>query len=723
MKVLFRTDASLQIGSGHVTRCLTLAHALGQRGANCRFACRALEGNMLEQIRHHGFEVLVLPSDSSASIEMVADKKTLDHAHWLGVCWEVDAEQTIEALVNSRPDWLVVDHYALDAHWESMLRPHCDRIMAVDDLADRDHDCDLLLDQNLIAEMDHRYDNRVSPDCVRLLGPGYALLQSEYAELHPRTPPRTGSVHRILVYFGGADKHNLTGQTIRAFCTLDRPDIILDVVINPGSPNAADVRELTKNRSNIILHETLPSLAPLMLKADLAIGAGGATSWERCCLGLPSLIITIAENQKPIAAELDRKRLVHWLGHHDTVNEFSLTNALKDALDAQRMADWSNRCRNMVDAKGTERVASIVSLNPSTPLKARPAYVDDEELLLKWVNDPLVRDSSFSSDVIAPEEHRAWLYKRLRDPDKCRVYIVETAEGLPIGQVRFELTNDIWEIGFALDPAVRDKALGKKLLQAAIKGFRQSISGVLVFGRVKKDNAVSRKVFEDFTFTPEREKVEEGKAIAICSDSDSWMNEYIPGLLLGWLATGHQCVWVHSSTDLPGGDLCFYLSYGRIVDQCFRRKYKHNLVVHESELPKGKGWSPVTWQILEGCNRIPVVLIEADEHVDSGVVYAQRWIEFEGDELVDEIRNAQAEATFELCRWFVGGYPKSAEQFQYQQGEESFYPHRGEADSELNLAEPLSDQFNLLRVVDNQRYPAFFTLSGNKYFVRVSRSE
>jgi UDP-2,4-diacetamido-2,4,6-trideoxy-beta-L-altropyranose hydrolase len=506
MKVLFRTDASLQIGSGHVMRCLTLAHTLRQRGADCRFVCRALEGNMLERIRHEGFEVLALPTDSNASIELAADDETLDHADWLGTRWEVDAEQTIKALDDSRPDWLVVDHYALDAHWESMFRPHCDRIMVIDDLADRNHDCDLLLDQNLIADMDHRYDSCVSSNCARLLGPGYALLQSEYAELHSRTPPRTGLVQRILVYFGGVDKHNLTGRTIAAFFALDRLDIMLDVVINPASPNAAVVREQTQDHTNITLHETLPSLAPLMLKADLAIGAGGATSWERCCLGLPSLAITLAENQKPIAAELDKQHLVHWLGHHDTVSELSLKIALQDELNAEGMADWSNRCRNMVDAKGTERVASIVSLNSNTQLKTRLAYVDDEDLLLKWANDPLARLNSFDPKVIAPEEHRAWFYKRLRDPDNCRMYIVETAEGLPIGQVRFDLTDDSWEIGFALDAVARGRGLGKNLLQAAMKGFRQSMSGALVFGRVKEDNLPSRKVFEDLAFRPEEEK-------------------------------------------------------------------------------------------------------------------------------------------------------------------------------------------------------------------------
>jgi len=281
---------------------------------------------------------------------------------------------------------------------------------------------------------------------------------------------------------------------------------MLDVVINPASPNAAAIRKQAKDHTNIALHEPLPSLAPLMLKADLAIGAGGATSWERCCLGLPSLVITLAENQKPIATELDRQRLVHWLGHHDTVSESSLTTALKDVFDAECMWDWSNRCRDTVDAKGTERVVATILLNSNTQLKARLACVDDEDLLLQWANAPLVRQNAFSPSVITPEEHRAWFYKRLRDPDNCRIYVVETIEGLPIGQVRFELTDDGWEIDFALDAVARGRGLGKNLLQAAIKGFRQSISGALVFGRVKKDNVPSRKVFEGLTFTPEEEK-------------------------------------------------------------------------------------------------------------------------------------------------------------------------------------------------------------------------
>ena len=211
-------------------------------------------------------------------------------------------------------------------------------------------------------------------------------------------------------------------------------------------------------------------------------------------------------------------------------------------------------------------------------------------------------------------------------------------------------------------------------------------------------------------------------SIAVCSDADSWINQYIPTLLESWLNAGHRCIWSHHARHLPEGDVCFYLSYGRIVDESIRSKYQNNLVVHESALPQGKGWSPLTWQILEGKQHIPVTLIEAAEDVDSGVIYAQEWLDFEGHELVDELREQQASATLNLCRWFVDHYPQSAMQGVGQVGEESFYPRRKPVDSKLDLEKSLMEQFNVLRVVDNTRYPAFFEASGCKYVINVIKS-
>ncbi len=186
---------------------------------------------------------------------------------------------------------------------------------------------------------------------------------------------------------------------------------------------------------------------------------------------------------------------------------------------------------------------------------------------------------------------------------------------------------------------------------------------------------------------------------------------------------GFRCTWVHNANELIVGGVCFYLSYGKIVGEEVLAKFKHNLVVHESDLPKGKGWSPLTWQILEGKNTIPVTLFEADVKVDSGVIYAQEWLEFDGTELIDELRQAQAEATIRLCREFVANYPQSTTLGKQQIGEETFYRRRTPKDSELDLNKTLAEQINLLRVVDNTNYPAYFVYKDTVYYLQVCKRD
>lgn len=354
MRIVFRTDASLQIGTGHVVRCLTLAKALRSRGAECRFICREHIGNLIEQIQQDGFKCSRLPIPKSQVNDVT--ESALAHAAWIGATWQHDAHETIHALGGELADWLIIDHYGLEKRWESTLRPHAKKMMVIDDLADRYHECDVLLDQNLVANMETRYQGLLPAGCTTLLGPKYALLQPEYAELHPRTPPRTGPVKRILVFFGGADQHNLTERTISAFLNLKRDDIELDVVINPNSPHASKIRAQVQSYANINVHGALPSLAPLIQQADLAVGAAGATSWERCCLGLPSLVLTLAENQKPIALELHDRRLVRWLGHYDEVEDEILGNELRTAVEDQSLESWSQACMSVIDGTGIKRV-------------------------------------------------------------------------------------------------------------------------------------------------------------------------------------------------------------------------------------------------------------------------------------------------------------------------------------------------------------------------------
>ena len=340
-------------------RCLTLASALREHGAAISFICRNHDGHLCHLIEKRGFSVSRLSTPRAET----QGKHRSTYAVCSASSWQEDAEQTRAAIgaLGVEPDWLVVDHYNLDQRWESALRTSADRIMVIDDLADRKHDCDLLLDQNLVGHLSTRYVGKVPATCGVLLGLSYALLQPIYAELHDRVPPRDGAVRRILVFMGGADQDNLTGRALAAFLSLDRPDIDVDVVFPTGSPCAQAVREQAAGHANVHLHCDLPTLAPLMAQADVAIGAAGATSWERLCLGLPALVITAADHQRPLADEQQRRGLIRWLGHHDQVTESTVKQALEELIEQGLDVKWSNRCHATVDGRGVQRVCEALS--------------------------------------------------------------------------------------------------------------------------------------------------------------------------------------------------------------------------------------------------------------------------------------------------------------------------------------------------------------------------
>lgn len=500
MRVAFRTDASRTIGTGHVVRCMTLADALRVRGASAIFVCREHEGHLCDLIEERGFTVNRLPAAGGGA----QSENSPTHAGWLGASWEEDAEQTRAAIetLGAKPDWLVVDHYALDRRWESRLRACVGRVMAIDDLADRAHDCDLLLDQNLAGEMHSRYAGKIPAARVALLGPEYALLQPVYAELHDRARRRAGPVRRIFMFFSGVDGGNVVCRALAAFLRLDRPDIEVDVVIGAGDPHEKTLRLQAQGHGNIHLHGRLPTLAPLMARADLAIGASGTASWERLCLGLPALVVTLAENQRAVADEMNRRGLIRWLGHRDEVTESVFFQELNELARQGMDEDWSARCLATVDGRGVKRVCAALIVTATAPLEVRRAGPEDEALLLEWANDPTVRRNAFSPERISAATHRIWFRDRLGNPDGCRLYIVETTDGVPLGQVRFERSEEIWEIHYALGPAFRGRGLGRRMLEAALAKFRaEGANGAVVIGRVKTGNRPSRRIFESLGFT------------------------------------------------------------------------------------------------------------------------------------------------------------------------------------------------------------------------------
>lgn len=505
MHVVFRADSSLVIGAGHVMRCLTLATELQGYGATVAFISREHPGNICDLIEERGFSVKRLPMSQT---DVIFDDGPA-HAAWLGASWQEDARETLGILNTTaeKTAWLVADHYAIDHRWEAAVAPSVVRMMVIDDLADRQHACALLLDQNLVADLDARYLQNIPTTCILLLGPKYALLQRDYAELHDADINRDGPIRRIFIFFGGADECNLTGRCLSAFLALGKSEIEVDVVVSAGSPYASAIRQQVQGHENIHLHSNLHSLAPLMCQAHLAIGASGTTSWERLCLGLPTLVVTLADNQRPIAEELNRRRLIRWLGHQDEVTEADFSQALRELLaQASLKKEFSNGMQ-IIDGKGIHRVCAAMAALFACSLLARKVNFADELLLLEWANDPTTRANAFSASRITPQEHQQWFRSRVHS-DNCHLYIIENKTGEALGQVRFERLGKTWGIDYSLATVFRGCGMGRPLLEAALMRLRVDECDPFVVGEVKIDNIASRRVFDSLGFSAEHEGCE-----------------------------------------------------------------------------------------------------------------------------------------------------------------------------------------------------------------------
>lgn len=338
MKILFRADASVELGSGHVMRCLTLAEELSRRGHLSAFACLPQAGDMLKFIGSRGFRSFALAGNVGQPGETAR----------ILAGWE-------------EVDWLVVDHYGLDAAWEQVLRPGVKRVLAIDDLADRRHDCDLLLDQNLYDDPEKRYQDLLPAHCRRLLGPGFALLRPEFHDAAKAEPARSGAVKNLLVSFGGSDPTDETAKTLEALALLPFRFGRVDVVVGAACPRREDLQARFGGLPGLHFHIQADNMAELMAHADLAVGGGGVSVWERCCAGLPSLCIAVAQNQLEIVQTAQRAGLLHYLGWHAEVSVSDLAVALAEWTHApDRLAAMSRCARLQVDGLGAARVCDAM---------------------------------------------------------------------------------------------------------------------------------------------------------------------------------------------------------------------------------------------------------------------------------------------------------------------------------------------------------------------------
>lgn len=511
LDVAFRVDATGLIGTGHFMRCLTLADALRHHGARIRFVSRDLPEHLCDMLAERGIACMQLPMGERNGDAGWCDED-LAHAAWLGTSQAHDARCTTQALADKTWDWLIVDHYALDQRWETGMRGVAHRIMVIDDLADRQHDCDVLLDQNFYLDMDQRYTGKVPVQGRLLLGPRYALLRDTFHQLRVQCMSRTGRIARILVFFGGVDVHNYTGAAIEALIGLGMPGLAVDVVIGAQHPHRSVIEDGCAAAGYTCYVQTT-RMAELTAAADLAVSAGGSAAWERCCLGLPALSLCTADNQRQqigdaaeagllyapfaeLAMHASQAVLVDLIGRH-----------VRSLLENPMLLRHISRCAmNVVDGQGTARVASLllsqsqVAVSGAQVVHLRPATQADAELVWPWRNAESTRRFFFDPSPVSLDTHWAWWERCLQDPG--RALLIAHQAGQSCGVLRFDFDQtDAAVVSLYLNPAMTGQGLGQALMLAGLSWLRQNHPEIhTVSAEILPTNVTSRKMFQSVGF-------------------------------------------------------------------------------------------------------------------------------------------------------------------------------------------------------------------------------
>ena len=482
MQFAFRVDSSPQIGMGHLMRCLTLARGLRRRGFECSFICRDFEGNGSHHVTNDDFELHLLS----------IDEHELDET-WLGVAPLTDFTETAHILSQNQPDWLIIDHYEIDHEWETEVRSKFPdlKIMVIDDLVNRKHDCDILLDQTY-GRTPREYSDLVPKSSGFCLGTDFALLRAEFSKLREQARQDTkqdkDSCH-ILVTLGGGD----TGHALKiiggAFKELAKDHLFSATVIT-GNTAKELLSEFDMPTHDIECRDFSDDLAGEMMKSDIVIGAGGGTSWERCCLGLPTVVLTMADNQIEIARILHEKNAA--ISVNTVIDEITIAvNSL--ISDPSLRSVMSQNAAELCDGRGVVRVIRNILLSS---FKIEIATLDDAQ----FIYDARYADGAAqyyrSNSIPEFEGHVAWLKNALADDDRLLVCV--SMGGEKIAHIRLDKNpgmQDRGEIGICLDKNWRGRGIGRAILDAGNEYFA-ALGIFKIDAEVHENNNASAQVFE-----------------------------------------------------------------------------------------------------------------------------------------------------------------------------------------------------------------------------------
>ncbi|WP_223441173.1 UDP-2,4-diacetamido-2,4,6-trideoxy-beta-L-altropyranose hydrolase [Pseudomonas sp. BF-R-19] len=485
MRVLIRSDASPTIGSGHIARCLCLARVLRRQGSHVAFACRLLPGHRLEVLRAEGFETFALPERYSDEDPQQAIESMLP--------WQADIA-ALEPLLDHQPafDWIIVDHYGLDHHWQTAARRWAPRIAVVDDLATRTYSADLLLNQNL-SGTPVAYTSLLAPGCRTLFGPRFAMLRDEFCcpaiEIKPQA-------RRVLVNFGGFDAAMQTHHAMLALAEFSELEV--DFVAGADNPAWAQMQALAASRPHWRLHSFVSDFYRLMTEADLFVGAGGGTSWERAAMGLPTICIAVSNNQQANGEVMAAAGAHVFMGAREQVSVEQLRLAIGFVAGNQGLRQsLAQQSRLLVDGRGAQRVAAALA---GAVLRMRPATPGDAQLLFDGRNTEAVRRWSLETGVIEWPAHQNWLTASLSNPR--RLLLIAEADDGPVGVLRYDLRGFTAEVSIYLFEGRFGLGWGRALLdrgEAFVRAHWPELESLTA--QVLPANQPSLKVFREAGFT------------------------------------------------------------------------------------------------------------------------------------------------------------------------------------------------------------------------------
>lgn len=491
MLVYFRTDLSLKIGTGHAIRCLALSKALKQKGIETKFIFKDYLDGTRPQIEKLFHQPLFLKSEAKEKKGMINGEY-----RWSKTTLKQDAAETKKLLRNKDIDWLIIDHYSINKEWEKIVKKEVRNILVIDDLADRDHLCDVLLDSNSNPSAHLNYKKRVNKSVDLLLGNKYALLSSNFSIARSCLRKRSFKKPNILIFFGGIDINDHTVHAVEALSMLEKNINAVDVVVGGAYANKKTLRALCK-KHGFKLHIQTKKMHELMANADISIGSGGSATWERCCVGLPSLVIAAAENQKDIIYHASRQGLIYAPSKKESISIFLRKHLASFITNEPLLEFMSNNCLEAVDGKGSNRVANLLI---GKSLRVRKVDSKDAKNIFNWRNDPLIRNMSRNKKIIKLSDHTSWI-NQIISSDKDVLLIIENYKE-PIGVVRYEMNElNSAEISIYLVPNKIGTGFGKFVLLKADEWLKSNYPSIKqINANVLSNNTKSMHIFESANY-------------------------------------------------------------------------------------------------------------------------------------------------------------------------------------------------------------------------------